>query len=60
MKKILNTTELIKAAKDFCERESGIYRPELFGVTDGKAVGTFVEHLFLDFLEKIRIVRGSW
>ena len=51
MKKILNTTELIKAAKDFCERESGIYRPELFGVTDGKAVGTFVEHLFLDFLE---------
>ena len=52
MKKILNIAELKIAAKDFCERESGLYRPELFGVTDGKAVGTFVEHLFRDFLEK--------
>lgn len=52
MKKVLNIAELKIAAKDFCERESGLYRPELFGVTDGKAVGTFVEHLFRDFLEK--------
>lgn len=52
MKKILNIAELKIAAKEFCERECGLYRPELFGVTDGKAVGTFVEHLFLDFLEK--------
>lgn len=51
MKKILDIAELEKAAKSFCERESGLYRPELFGITDGKAVGTFVEHLFQEFLE---------
>ena len=41
-KKTLNITELQIAAKKFCEKESGRYRTELFGVTDGKAVGTFV------------------
>ena len=51
MKKILDIAELEKAAKSFCERDSGLYRPELFGITDGKAVGTFVEHLFQEFLE---------
>lgn len=51
-KKILNVQELQIAAKKFCEKESGLYRPELFGVTDGKAVGTFVEHLFQDYLEQ--------
>ena len=25
---------------------------ELYGVTDGKAIGTFVEHRFQDYLEK--------
>ena len=47
----MDIAELEKAAKSFCERESGLYRPELFGITDGKAVGTFVEHLFQEFLE---------
>ena len=51
-KKMLDIAELKKAAKDFCEKESGLYRPELFGVTDGKAIGTFVEHLFQEFLER--------
>lgn len=50
-KKALNIEELKKTAKLFCEKESRLYRPELFGVTDGKAVGTFVEHLFQKFLE---------
>lgn len=50
-KKTLTIAELKKAAKEFCETESGAYRSELFGVSDGKAVGTFVEHLFRDFLE---------
>ena len=45
-KKVLNIEELQLAAKKFCEKESGLYRPELFGVTDGKAVGTFVEIYF--------------
>lgn len=49
MKK-LNKEELIKSAKTFCEQESGKFREELFGVTDGKAVGTYVEHLFQDYL----------
>lgn len=48
--KRLNTKELIKSAELFCKQESGKYRKELFGVTDGKAVGTFVEHLFQDYL----------
>lgn len=51
MKK-LDKKELIKSAEAFCKQESGKYRKELFGVTDGKAVGTFVEHLFQDYLSK--------
>ena len=51
MKK-LNKNELIKSAKAFCKQESGKFRKELFGVTDGKAVGTFVENLFQDYLSK--------
>lgn len=51
MKK-LDEKELIKGAKAFCKQEGGKYRKELFGVTDGKAVGTFVEHLFQDYLSK--------
>ena len=51
-KKTLNIAELQIAAKKFCEKESGHYRSELFGVTDGKAVGTFVEHLFQEYLEQ--------
>ena len=50
--KRLDTKELIKSAEAFCKQESGKYRKELFGVTDGKAVGTFVEHLFRDFLSE--------
>ena len=51
-KKVLDIEELQLAAKKFCEKESGLYRPELFGVTDGKAVGTFVEHLFQEYLKQ--------
>lgn len=51
-KKVLNIEELQLAAKKFCEKESGLYRLELFGVTDGKAVGTFVEHLFQEYLKQ--------
>ncbi len=51
-KKKLDITNLIKCAKDFCNKESGIYREELYGVTDGKAVGTFVEHTFQQYLQE--------
>jgi len=40
--KSLDTKELIESAELFCKQESGKYRSELFGVTDGKAVGTFL------------------
>lgn len=46
----LDIARLIESAETFCKIESGKYRKELFGVTDGKAVGTFVEHLFQNYL----------
>lgn len=48
--KQLDIPSLITAAEAFCRQESTIYRPELFGVTDGKAIGTFVEHEFQKYL----------
>ncbi len=57
MKKELNDVELIKSAKAFCKQESGKYRKELFAVTDGKAIGTFVEHLFQEYLSKKYIMK---
>ncbi len=59
-KKVLNIAELQIAAKRFCERENGLYRVELFGVTDGKAIGTFVEHLFQNYLgEQYELTAGN-
>ena len=52
MKRKLTIETLIKEAKAFCERESNFGNKELFGVTDGKAVGTFIEHKFTNYLEK--------
>ena len=51
MKKKLTIDSLIEEARDFCSSNSGVYRPELYGITDGNAVGTFVEHSFQKFLE---------
>lgn len=51
MKPILTISELIQAAKHFCEIESKENHVELIGVTDGKAVGTYVEHKFQHFLQ---------
>ena len=50
MKKQLTIESFINEAEKFCANNTGVYRPELFGVTDGKAVGTFVEHLFQQYL----------
>jgi hypothetical protein len=54
MKKILTHTELISIAKDFCLEEH-VY-PELFGITDGKAIGTFIEHTFRKRLETLYVM----
>ena len=45
----LNHDLLIQAARGFCA-QTHTYS-ELFGVTDGKAIGTFVELKFQQYLE---------
>lgn len=55
------TVELLKTeAKAFADRESGHKEKSLFGVTDGKAVGTYLEHKFQEALQKkYEYARGS-
>lgn len=45
-KRALTIDLLCEEARAFGERESGHREPSLFGVTDGKAVGTYLEHKF--------------
>ena len=49
MKQKLTIDILVKEAKVFCKKESKFDNPDLFGITDGKAVGTFIEHKFQDY-----------
>lgn len=49
----MNIETLIKEASVFSESESKHDEPSLFGVTDGKAVGTYLEHKFSDYLENL-------
>jgi len=42
----LTVSLLQKEAKKFAAIESAHAEPSLFGVTDGKAVGTYLEHKF--------------
>jgi len=48
----LTIKDLISSAKTFCEQETKYENRELFGVTDGKAVGTYIEYKFKEFLNK--------
>ena len=60
MKKKLTISDLQKEASRFCEKISVEKIKELYGATDGKAVGTYIEHRFRDFLgEKHEFERGS-
>jgi len=60
MKTILTIDLLQQEAKEFAKRESRHKEKSLFGVTDGKAVGTYLEHKFQDLLkEKYTYVKGS-
>ncbi|MBI2843932.1 MAG: restriction endonuclease [Armatimonadetes bacterium] len=43
---ILTVEALCAEARSFAEVESSYPEPSLFGVTDGKAVGTYLEHKF--------------
>lgn len=51
---------LCQEAGRFAARESAHTEPALFGVTDGKAIGTYFEHKFRDYLqERYRYEEGS-
>jgi hypothetical protein len=51
---------LVKEARIFCEKESKLNHKELIGITDGKAVGTYVERRFQNFLKsKYDVMIGS-
>ena len=50
MKPILTIDELRAEAAQFAEVESVYDEPSLYGVTDGKAVGTYLEHKFTSYL----------
>lgn len=55
------TIETLKiASKEFCELESIHQNKELYGVTDGKKVGTHIEHKFQEYLNsKYTVEIGS-
>lgn len=59
-KKKLTVGALKREAKVFARAESKHDEPSLFGVTDGKAVGTYLEHKFQKYLHsKNEYVEGS-
>lgn len=51
MKQPLTIEKLLDEARHFTEVESGHREPALYGVTDGKAVGTYFEHKFQAYLQ---------
>lgn len=60
MKTALTVKMLVHEARNFAQRESRHRERSLFGVTDGKAVGTYLEHKFQDLLqEKCTYAKGS-
>lgn len=60
MKPVLTIQMLQDEAKTFSEAESSHKEPVLYGVTDGKAVGTYLEHKFQAYLHtKYQCVEGS-
>lgn len=60
MKPKLTKEKLRAEAKLFCFAESKIKNSELYGITDGKAVGTYVEHKFQQQLKaKYSVAIGS-
>lgn len=60
MKPKLTTEILKKEAISFCKKVSKEKIPELYGITDGKAVGTFMELKFQLYLsEKYEYIKGN-
>jgi len=50
MSQILTISQMLDEARSFAVVESTYSEPSLFGVTDGKAVGTYIEHKFKAYL----------
>jgi hypothetical protein len=60
MKLNLTIDDVMIEAKTFCVAQSKLPNKELFGVTDGKAVGTHIEHKFQKHLaDKYELKVGS-
>lgn len=58
-KKIITISSIIAEAEKFAEKESVFDNSSLYGITDGKAVGTYLEHKFKEQLELTFEVGGS-
>jgi hypothetical protein len=52
MKQTLTINQLCSEAAKFAEIESLYDEPGLYGVTDGKAIGTYLEHKFKAYLSE--------
>lgn len=50
MKRKITLSQLRKEAKEFGDLESNHAEPSLFGINDGKTVGTYIEHKFREIL----------
>lgn len=60
MKPTLTLENLCIEAAAFAELESSFSEPALYGVTDGKTIGTYLEHKFTAYLlEKYQYVEGN-
>ncbi len=60
MKPELTVSLLCEEANQFARIESSREHASLFGVTDGKAIGTYVEHQFRKYLsQKYSFTKGS-
>src|ERR1043165_196254 len=60
MKPPLDLTALLREAATFTEIESGHDELSLYGITDGKAVGTYLEHKFVKHLvDRYEFVQGN-
>lgn len=52
MKPELDRAAIQREAAIFAKHQSSMDVPQLFGVTDGKAIGTYLEHSFQAYLRE--------
>ncbi len=58
-KPTLTVDDLLASARQFAEQESAHADTALFGVTDGKALGTYLEHKFRHLLQETYSFQGG-